>query len=123
MNITASGDYKNTEEWLKRFADKDFAQFLVKYADQGLSLLKQYTPKKTGKTAESWGYKITANGSNASIEFFNTNTIRTGTPLVILLQYGHGTGWGGYVKGIDFINPAIEPVFQQIINDIGKEFE
>lgn len=85
----------------------------------GLDALSAATPVETGRAAHSWGYRVIT-GSQPGIEWYNTDTI-DGTPLVILLQYGHATGTGGYVQGRDFINPAMRSVFQEIADAVWKE--
>ena len=82
--------------------------------------LASATPKDTGLTASSWGYEIQHNGERSSIIFTNSNTNK-GCNIAILLQYGHGTRNGGYVQGRDYINPAIQPIFDQIASDAWKE--
>ena len=93
---------------------------LDKYGKLGVDALKSATPTETGKTAESWSYEIKNNGSSAVISFLNTN-INKGVNIAIILQYGHGTGTGGYVEGRDYINPAIQPVFDALANEAWKE--
>lgn len=94
--------------------------FLDKYGQQGVSALSSATPRDTGASADGWYYTITTDKNGPRIEWHNKNVV-DGLPVVILIQYGHGTGTGGYVEGIDFINPAIRPVFEDIKNNILKE--
>ena len=100
-----------------------FQSILNQYGEMGCRLLASATPKDTGKTAASWYYKINYNGNKgSSIEFYNTSMDDHGqTPVVILLQYGHGTGTGGYVQGIDFVNPTIQPTFENMAEAIWEE--
>ena len=79
------------------------------------------TPVDTGKTAASWRYQITNNKNELKIEWLNDSTTKDGIPIVVLIQYGHGTGNGGYVVGRDFINPAIQPIFDKIADALWKE--
>jgi len=84
-----------------------------------VTALAAATPVESGETAKAWSYKIVKQGRSHSIEWHNSH-VEGGSPIAILLQYGHGTGTGGYVQGRDFINPAIQPIFDQIAADIWK---
>lgn len=127
ISVKVSGNFKNTEKYLKGVASKDYRSILEKYARKGLKALRDATPVDTGVTADSWGYKIQNDKDGVTIEWYNTNTIDgyayggQGTPIVILLQYGHATGSGGYVEGYDFINPAIRPVFDELSQELWEE--
>lgn len=92
---------------------------LDKYAREGVSALASATPIDSGKTAAAWSYQVTKSGESYSITWSNSSLAGT-TPVVILLQYGHGTGSGGYVAGRDFINPAIRPIFDKIAENVWK---
>ena len=85
-----------------------------------MAALASATPIDSGNTANSWYYKIDRDNSSASITFYNSN-IQNGVPIAIILQYGHGTNHGGWVEGRDYINPAIQPVFDKIANEAWKE--
>ena len=108
-------------------ASKDYRPILDAYARRGLEALIRATPVDSGITAESWGYKIQNDSQGISIEWYNTNTIDgyafagKGTPVIILLQYGHATGTGGYVEGYDIINPAIRPIFDELSKELWEE--
>lgn len=94
---------------------------LDKYGKKGVAALREATPKDSGKTAESWSYEIVqSNNGDLRIVWKNDN-IQNGLVIAILLQYGHATGNGGYVEGTDYINPAIESIFQQMAKDVWKE--
>lgn len=93
---------------------------LDKYGREGVAALAAATPIDTGNTAGSWVYEIVREAGSASIVFSNTNVVN-GENIAILLQYGHGTGTGGYVVGRDYINPAIQPIFDKIANNAWKE--
>lgn len=93
---------------------------LDKFGKAGVEALALNTPVDTGKTANSWYYTIEINKNSAVISFNNSN-IQNGVPIAIILQYGHGTRHGGWVEGRDYINPAIQPIFDQIVNDAWKE--
>lgn len=120
ISYKVRGDWKRTRNFLNRIRGGDIYANLESYAREGLEALRSATPVDTGKTASSWEYEIKKKGDQISIEWTNSNRIG-GTPIVILLQYGHGTGTGGYVRGRDFINPAIRPVFDKIANGVWKE--
>ena len=114
------GDFKKTLSFLRRIQGKDLGSLLKKYAEQGVEALKNATPVITGKTAESWAYEIVQERNKLSIFWTNSN-INEGVPIAVILEYGHGTGWGGYVQGRHYISPAIQPVFDQIAEAAWKE--
>ncbi len=121
LTISSKGSFVNTENFLNRMSRADIYRSLSQYAERGVAALAAATPQATGETAASWGYEIVRNGRDVTIWWTNRHVDKTGTPIVIMLQYGHGTGTGGYVQGIDFINPAIRPIFDEIANDVWKE--
>jgi len=94
---------------------------LERLAERGVAALEAATPKDTGLTASSWSYEIENSGGKTTIYWLNSNKTDTGIPIAILLQYGHGTGTGGYVQGRDYINPAIQSVMDEIANDVWKK--
>lgn len=114
------GDLKKTKKFLDRMSKRDFLKNLDRLAKEGVDALSSATPIDSGLTASSWGYEIHSSGSDCEIVWTNTN-INDGVPIAIILQYGHGTGTGGYVEGRDYINPAIRPVFDRIAEDVWKE--
>lgn len=118
--ITHKGNFDRTIKFLKNAENIDFTSILMKYGQQGIEALRNATPRESGKTAESWHYDIKSSANRASITFLNSN-INKGVPIAIILQYGHGTGTGGWVQGRDYINPVIQPIFDQIANDAWKE--
>lgn len=121
FTITQSGNFNKTTHFLNYVSGGDYIRRkLDKYGQKGVEYLKDATPKDTGLTSESWDYKIEYDRSSCSITWTNDNAIGS-TPIVILLQYGHATKNGGFVKGIDFINPAIQPVFEQLAEDVWRE--
>ena len=93
---------------------------LKKYGDEGVAALREMTTKDTGETASRWSYEITEKGETITLAFTN-DAQNDGVPIAILIQYGHGTGTGGYVQPNDYINPAMKPIFQRIANDAWKE--
>jgi hypothetical protein len=120
IRFSNKGDFKNTFNFLEKARNLKLKSSLAPYAQQGVSALARSTPADTGLTASSWGYEIVVKGGDVSI-YWTNNEMAGSTPLVILLQYGHGTGTGGYVAGRDFINPAIIPVFESIAEQVWRE--
>lgn len=114
------GDFRSTDRFLKRMAKFDFAMTLRSVAQKGVQALAAATPVASGLTANSWGYEIKRSRSSFQIIWTNSNIV-DGRPIAILLQYGHGTGTGGYVRGRDYINPAMRPIFDQILADLWTE--
>lgn len=120
IEVTASGDYKRTEDYLKKLSKGDIYVNFDRYGQMGVDALANATPTDTGETANSWHYRIIRSKTRPAIEWYNTNDV-DGYNVAILLQYGHATGTGGYVKGIDYVNPAIRPVFEQILAAVTAE--
>lgn len=114
------GDFKNTERFFKKAAERSYLNTLKKYGEAGVKALASATPRDSGETAAAWGYEIVSTDSGYSIYWTNSN-INKGVNIAVILQYGHGTGTGGYVQGIDYINPAIRPIFDDIANEAWKE--
>ncbi len=114
------GNFKKTKNFLNGALKINTLKILEDCGRQGVEALSSASPVDSGETANSWSYKIDINKNGFSISWLNSKMAGE-TPLVILLQYGHGTGNGGYVQGRDFINPAIRPIFDQIANDIWRE--
>jgi hypothetical protein len=121
ISLTSKGDWGSTIKQLKRMATgHDQYSNLDKYGKAGVAALARATPVDTGLTADSWKYTIVRTRGRPGIEWYNTNVVN-GTSVAILIQYGHGTGTGGYVRGKDYINPAMRPVFDQIVSQFFKE--
>ena len=118
--IKQSGDFKNTEMFLKKSAKIDYSSILNRYGREGVAALASATPIDSGLTATSWDYEIHKSGSKFTINWTNSNII-DGVPIAIILQYGHGTKNGGYVQGRNYINPAIKPIFDKIANAAWEE--
>lgn len=114
------GDFSKFSKYLERVREAAKIGILDKYGQEGVAALSSATPVDSGLTASSWDYKIIHNGKSSSIEFHNLN-FNKDVSIAIILQYGHGTGTGGWVQGIDYINPAIQPIFDKIANDAWKE--
>ena len=115
-----SGDFHNTEKFLKKARNISYKTILERFGEAGVDALASATPRQSGKTAASWGYEIKETSGGASIYWTNSN-VNDGVNIAMILQYGHGTGTGGYVQGIDYINPALRPIFEQIADDAWKE--
>lgn len=107
------GDWKKTRKFLKRCSDLDLDDVLNLYGQEGVDALAKATPKDTGKTAASWSYEVTKGRESIVITWKNSNIV-DGVPIAVVLQYGHGTRNRGYVEGVDYINPAMRPVFERI---------
>lgn len=120
ITFESRGSFKKTEDFLKSLSDGSIYKALERYGKEGVTALANATPVSSGLSASSWYYEIKKNGGRWSIGFYNSHRIPGGPPVVILLQYGHGTGTGGYVPGYDFINPAIQPIFDKISNEVWK---
>ena len=120
IGFRIKGDFKKANSYLERVKEAVKLGMLNKYGRMGVEALASATPVDTGLTARCWGYRIERTSSSASIIFYNTN-VNKGVPIAIILQYGHGTGTGGWVEGRDYINPAIQPVFDKIVEDAWKE--
>lgn len=114
------GDFSKATRYFERLRDASKIKVLEKYGKEGVAALSSATPVESGQTAGSWGYEITRSSGSAKITFKNTN-IENGFPVAIMLQYGHGTGTGGWVQGRDYINPAIQPIFDKIADEAWKE--
>lgn len=120
IRITHVGDFEKTLKYLIRMNRLDVRKRIEACCEEGVIALSRATPMDTGKTAESWSYEVHTSADGVVVHWTNSN-ISNGFNVAIGLQYGHGTGWGGYVRGIDYINPAIKPVFEKIANDIWQE--
>lgn len=118
--VKQKGSFKNLEKFLKNYDRKKLIIILNQLGQEGVLALAAATPIDSGMTSESWGYNVKVTKTSLGIVWTNDN-VRDGVPVVILLQYGHATRNGGYVKGIDFINPAIQPIFDKIANALWWE--
>lgn len=120
ITFRQKGDFSKLTRYLERVKEVIRRGDLDKYGRAGVAALASATPIDTGLTASSWYYKIEHSNGSAVISFHNSN-IQNGVPIAIILQYGHGTGAGGWVEGRDYINPAIRPIFDAIANDAWRE--
>lgn len=114
------GDFSKATSFLERAKRAVHRSFLDRYGQAGVVALASATPVDSGLTASSWYYKIEDKSGSVTISFFNSN-IQNGVPIAIILQYGHGTRNGGWVQGRDYINPAIRPIFDQIVKEAWRE--
>ena len=120
IKIVQKGSFDNLEAFLERNKQIRIDHILQFYAEQGVEALRAATPRDTGATAESWGYEITKDATGYHIYWTNSNENK-GAIIALLLQFGHGTGTGGYVQGIDYINPALKPIFDDLADRAWKE--
>ena len=114
------GDFSKTTKFLEKAKKAVNIRDLDRIGKEGVAALAAATPVKTGLTANSWYYEIVRKNGKVEINFHNSN-IQNGVPIAILLQYGHGTRNGGFVQGRDYINPAIQPIFDRLANEAWKE--
>ncbi len=120
ITFRQKGDFGKLNGYLERVKEGLKLSALDRYGQEGVRALAEATPKDTGLTASSWQYRIVRGKESVSITFDNTN-IQNGVPIAIILQYGHATRNGGYVQGIDYINPAVRPIFEKIAEEAWEE--
>ena len=120
VSFSHRGNFNKLDKFLNKMMRRDHLNVLDKYGQIGVEALKANTPVDTGKTAQSWTYEIEMAADRTTIMWLNTN-VNNGVNIAIILQYGHGTGTGGYVQGRDYINPAMRPVFDKIAEQAWKE--
>lgn len=120
VTIKQKGNFYKTQTYLAKIQKAIKFRDLDKYGKEGVKALSQNTPVDSGITASSWYYEVKVTDGSAVIEFHNSN-IQNGVPIAIILQYGHATKNGGFIQGIDYINPAIQPIFEKIAGDAWKE--
>ena len=120
ISFRHKGDFPKIHRHLERLKEAARIGILDKYGQEGVAALAAATPVDSGVTANSWYYEIERTKNSATIRFNNSN-IQNGVPIAIILQYGHGTGTGGWVQGRDYINPAVRPIFDRIKNDAWRE--
>lgn len=114
------GDFSKATRYFKNLKEAARLKILKQYAEEGVKALSSATPVESGQTASSWSYKIEQRGNGAAIVYSNAH-VNNGVNIAIILQYGHGTGTGGWVEGRDYINPAIQPVFDNIATMVWRE--
>ena len=120
ISFRHKGDFSKADRYLEKLRESVKLGVLDKYGRAGVAALSSATPVDTGLTANSWFYEIEHSSGSDKIVFNNSN-IQNGVPIAIILQYGHGTGTGGWVQGRDYINPAIRPIFDQMTKEVWKE--
>lgn len=120
FRVVSKGKYEKARDYLKRLEKPINLDALAKYGDRGVDALRLATPVDTGETRDSWYFRIVDTEGKVRIEFCNSH-INKNVSIAIILQYGHGTGTGGWVEGRDYINPAIAPVFDEIAESAWKE--
>jgi hypothetical protein len=119
ITFEQSGSFKHMESFLQKMSSGDLFRMLDRFAQQGVTALASATPYESGLTASSWSYEIKHSSSSYSITWTNSHIV-DGVPIAIILQYGHGTGTGGYVSGRDYINPTLKPIFDKIADEVWK---
>ena len=121
ISFRQKGDFSKLTRFLERAKEAVHVGDLDKFGKEGVAALASATPVDTGQTANSWYYKIENKKRSVTISFYNSN-IQNEVPIAIIVQYGHGTRNGGWVQGRDYINPAIQPIFDKIANNVWREF-
>ena len=122
IRFKQKGDFSKATHYFKKIGKAAKITDLDKYGKRGVEALASATPRDTGLTAASWQYSITRERGKATLSFHNTN-FQNGIPIAIILQYGHATRNGGWVQGIDYINPAIRPIFEELANQAWEEMK
>lgn len=120
INIKSSGDFDKSTRFLKKMYQEKYLNNLSYWGDLGVKALKNATPVDSGLTAASWDYEIIEERGKTTIQWVNHN-INKNVNIAIILQYGHGTNNGGYVVGVDYINPALRSIFDEIAKDAWLE--
>lgn len=120
IEVRQKGDFRKLSSFLEKSKEVINLGMLDRYGREGVLALQNATPKDTGETAMSWSYKISRKNGIVSLEFHNSH-YNKGVPIAIILQYGHATGNGGYVQGVDYINPALQPIFNKLAEEAWKE--
>ena len=120
ISVTQKGDFRKTDRFLHRIIERHYMRLLHRYGERGVRALAESTPKDSGKTAKSWTYEIVETEGRLSIFWRNSN-VNDGVNIALILQYGHATRNGGWVEGIDYINPAIQPIFREMADEAWKE--
>lgn len=120
IRLRSKGDFKKADKYFRNLIKASRVEILEKYGNKGVAALSSATPVESGLTASSWSYRIERSGSRVAIYFTNAN-INKGVNIAIILQYGHGTGTGGWVEGRDYINPAIQPIFDELAEAAWRE--
>lgn len=120
IQVKTTGSFKKTNRFLRKASDKRIFNSLIRYGQRGVEALAAATPIDSGETAASWRFEIAYGDGAAKINWLNDN-VNQGVNIALILQMGHGTGTGGWVEGRDYINPAIQPIFDEMLDKIWKE--
>ena len=121
ISVKSKGSLKKTNHFLEKSVDTGSAMKVLEYyAQKGVKALAEATPSETGKTAASWGYELEKGKGYYSIHWTNSNVVN-GTKVALILQMGHATKSGGWVEGVDYINPALQPIFNEMAISAWKE--
>ena len=120
ITFEKKGDFSKTFKFFNKLLRRDYLNILDKYGKEGVERLREYTPKDTGLTSESWYYEISHNKDSTTISWLNSN-VNNYVNIAIILQYGHATRNGGWVEGVDYINPALKPIFDKMANEAWNE--
>ena len=120
ITFRQDGDFSKLTSFLEKSKELFNVGILDKYGRKGVEALAAATPIDSGETANSWYYRIENKNGSAAIVFCNSH-IQNGVPIAIILQYGHGTRTGGWVEGRDYINPALQPIFDELVKEAWKE--
>lgn len=120
ISLSVKGNFKNTEKFLDKVMKRTYIKSFNRYGEKGVAALRSATPRDSGKTAESWTYEVYDFGDTIKIVWYNNN-VNKWANIAVLLQYGHATRNGGYVQGRDYINPAIQPIFDEIAEEAWAE--
>ena len=118
IKTSVKGSFDKTFSFLKSMKEKKFLKNLPQFGEEGVRALSAATPKDTGLTANSWKYEIVSNDYCTYINWYNTNVIKDYYNVALMIQMGHGTKQGVWIEGIDYINPALQPIFDKIAKDI-----
>lgn len=120
IKITHKGSFNKVQKFMNRMKRAEHLNILSKYGELGVDALSSATPIDSGETASKWSFEIERTAGTTTI-YWTNDSENDGVNIAVILQYGHGTGTGGYVEGIDYINPALKPVFQKIADELWKE--
>lgn len=119
IEVDSVGKFENTFKWLNDMSNRSYVRQLDQYGRRGVDILSASTPMDSGQTAASWSYDIQQSTSGVTINWYNSN-VNDGVNIAIIIQYGHGTGTGGYVQGRDYINPALRPIFDKLSEEVRR---
>lgn len=120
IQVTTKGKYR-VDAFAKKLTRLQLSRIANKYGKLGVDALAANTPVDTGRTASSWGYTFENQRNGFSITWTNNNTTSTGTPIIVFIQYGHTLSDGGYVQGVDVVNPAMKPIFENLAKELWSE--